>query len=142
MFKKILIIGVMTLVLSPSIVYGEEPSNIIDASSISPQVKMVITAKISELEKCIADLEAKGYSKDQILEIIYADVAKTAQWTEITNSIITNATTIALVALLIWAIKTGCTAYTEYKDMVMRREHDAVLGQLREMRRRNPSYWY
>ena len=127
MFKKLMFVSVIaTTLLTKSVVYSEESSNPVNsvdtvsadtANNTESNIDAHIAENLLAIEKLIVSLEAKGYSHEQILEILNSKAMPNGSpWPEVTNHCIRNATIIALTAILVWAAKSGYSTYRIYRN--------------------------
>ena len=126
MFKKLMFVGVIAAtLLTQSVAYSEEATNSVNTvgvvDAVSADTANNTDAHIAEnllaIEKLIVSLEAKGYSHEQILEILNSKAMPNGSpWPEVTNHCIRNATIIALTAILVWAAKSGYSTYRIYRN--------------------------
>jgi len=128
MFKKLIFIAATAIFFTQSVVYSEESIKPVDSPAAgAADISEIEKAIALEVEKLIAALEAKGYSKDQILNMLNTE---DLTWQEVANNCLHKALIVALVALAVWTIKEGSLAYARYKD-AERRDEDLRLN--REM---------
>lgn len=151
-------VGVITATLfTQSIVYGEETINSVSTQSIdiahnndagSPEKlsqieeELVASKVVLEIEKLIVSLEAQGYSKDQILEILNLKAKHDdLKWPEVANRCIRSATIVALAGIFAWWLKSSYSAYATHKDNEAFDRRFRDMRQDREARRFPGSMW-